>query len=84
MNRHIPTWAGRILFAAATLGFATASTLRAEPSHTIVETYPGAAFETTTPEAAGWSAEKFAEAKSWSQQVAPTAAGLMRFDVKVE
>jgi CubicO group peptidase (beta-lactamase class C family) len=40
----------------------------------IVERYPGTAFETTTPEAAGWSAEKLAEAKSWSQKIAPTAA----------
>ncbi len=46
----------------------------AEPSSKIVEYYPGAAFETTTPEAAGWSTEKLAEAKSWSQQIAPSAA----------
>ena len=75
MNRAILIWAGRTLFAAATLlGFAVATAIAAEPSHTIVETYPGAAFETTTPEAAGWSSEKLAEAKSWSQHIAPTAA----------
>jgi CubicO group peptidase (beta-lactamase class C family) len=46
---------------------------QAEPS-TIVDNFPGAAFETTMPEAAGWSAEKLAEAKSWSQKVGPTSA----------
>src|SRR5262249_27653401 len=30
--------------------------------------------ETTTPEAAGWSVDKIAEARSWSRQIAPTAA----------
>ncbi|WP_316224810.1 MULTISPECIES: serine hydrolase [unclassified Bradyrhizobium] len=40
----------------------------------IVATYPAAAFETTTPEAAGWSAATLAEAKSWSRLIAPTAA----------
>ncbi|CCE07818.1 putative Beta-lactamase [Bradyrhizobium sp. STM 3843] len=39
-----------------------------------VATYPGTAFETTTPEAAGWSAATLAEAKSWSLLIAPTAA----------
>jgi CubicO group peptidase (beta-lactamase class C family) len=48
--------------------------MASDPLHKIVENYPGAAFETTTPEAAGWSTEKLAEAKSWSQQIAPTAA----------
>jgi CubicO group peptidase (beta-lactamase class C family) len=62
------------LVAAALLGFATATALGAERSPTVVENYPGAAFETTTPEAEGWSVEKLAEAKSWSQQIAPTAA----------
>jgi CubicO group peptidase (beta-lactamase class C family) len=45
----------------------------AEPS-AIADNYPGATFETTTPEAAGWSAETLAAAKSWSLQIAPTAA----------
>jgi CubicO group peptidase (beta-lactamase class C family) len=75
VNRHIPIWAGRRLFAAATLlGFAVATAIGSDLSRTIVENYPGVAFETTTPEAAGWSIEKLAEAKSWSQQIAPTAA----------
>ena len=75
MNRHIVIWAGQSLFLAATLlGFAIATAMGSDLSHKIVENYPGAAFETTTPEAAGWSVEKLAEAKSWSQQIAPTAA----------
>ena len=75
MNRHFPIRAGRsLVVAAAFLGFASAATLGSEHSHTIAENYPGAAFETTTPEAAGWSVEKLAQAKSWSQQIAPTAA----------
>jgi CubicO group peptidase (beta-lactamase class C family) len=45
----------------------------AEPS-AIADNYPGATFETTTPEAAGWSAETLAAAKSWSLQIAPAAA----------
>jgi CubicO group peptidase (beta-lactamase class C family) len=53
-----------------TLGITAA---QAEPS-TIVDNFPGATFEATTPEAAGWSAEKLAEAKSWSQKVEPTSA----------
>lgn len=47
---------------------------RAEPPSGIAEHYPSTDFESTTPEAAGWSAEKLAEAKSWSQQIAPSAA----------
>src|SRR3954451_21239600 len=46
---------------------------QAEPS-AIVDNFPGAAFETTTPEAAGWSAERLAEAKAWSQKVEPASA----------
>ena len=46
---------------------------QAEPS-AIVDNFPGAAFESTTPEAAGWSAEKLAEAKSWSQKIEPSSA----------
>jgi CubicO group peptidase (beta-lactamase class C family) len=75
VNRHIRIWAGRRFFvAAALLSFVVARAMASDPSHTIAETYPGAAFETTTPEAAGWSTEKLAEAKSWSQHIAPTAA----------
>lgn len=75
VNRHIPIWTGRRLFVAATLlGFAVITAPGSELSPAIVENYPGAAFETTTPEAAGWSGEKLAEARSWSQQIAPTAA----------
>ena len=55
-------------------GFPAAMALGSELSHSIVENYPGAAFEQTTPEAVGWSVEKLAEARSWSQQIAPTAA----------
>lgn len=75
MNRHIPIRAGRRLFGAATLlGFAITTAMASDLSHGIVENYPEAAFETTTPEAAGWSIEKLAEAKAWSRQIAPTAA----------
>jgi CubicO group peptidase (beta-lactamase class C family) len=75
MSRHIPTGAGRRFFVAATLlGFALSAAPGSSRSSTIVENYPGVTFETTTPEAAGWSAEKVAEAKSWSQRIAPTAA----------
>ena len=63
------------LFAAVLLlGFAAGAPADAQSPPGILERYPGAAFETTTPEAAGWSAEKLAEAKSWSQQIAPSAA----------
>ena len=64
----------RVFTAVVLLGLAAGVGAGAEPSPTIVENYPGADFETTTPEAAGWSAEKLAEAKSWSQQIAPSAA----------
>jgi CubicO group peptidase (beta-lactamase class C family) len=64
----------RLFTAAVLLAFALSAPARAEQPSGIVEHYPGAAFETTTPEAAGWSAEKLAEAKSWSQQIAPSAA----------
>src|SRR5258707_10138560 len=64
----------RLFTAAVLLAFALSAPARAEQSSGIVEHYPGEAFETTTPEVAGWSAEKFAEAKSWSQQIAPSAA----------
>jgi CubicO group peptidase (beta-lactamase class C family) len=56
------------------LGFAVTTAPGSELSHAIVENYPGTAFETTTPEAAGWSVVKLAEARSWSHQIAPTAA----------
>jgi CubicO group peptidase (beta-lactamase class C family) len=66
--------AGVKLFTFAMLfSLAANGAMRAE-SPAIVERYPGAAFESTTPEGAGWSAEKLAEAKSWSLQIAPTAA----------
>jgi CubicO group peptidase (beta-lactamase class C family) len=75
MNHHMPRWAsGRLFVAVTLLGFAIATAKGLGPSHGIVENYPGAAFETTTPEAAGWSVEKLAEAKSWSRRIAPTAA----------
>jgi CubicO group peptidase (beta-lactamase class C family) len=65
--------ASRRIFAVVTLLLLGISATQAEPS-TIVDNFPGAAFETTTPEAAGWSAEKLTEAKSWSQRVEPTTA----------
>jgi CubicO group peptidase (beta-lactamase class C family) len=68
---HIPIGAGRrLLVAAALMGLALGA---AQPA-TIAENYPGAAFETTTPKAAGWSVEKLAEARAWSEKIAPTAA----------
>jgi hypothetical protein len=60
VSRHIP--------------IALSAALGSQLSSTIVENYPGLIFETTTPEAAGWSVEKVAEVISWSQQIAPTAA----------
>ncbi|MBR1235688.1 serine hydrolase [Bradyrhizobium sp. AUGA SZCCT0182] len=63
----------RLFTAVMLFGLAAGAAVRAD-SPAIVEHYPGAAFESTTPEAAGWSAEKLAEAKSWSQQIAPSAA----------
>ena len=80
MSRHIPIGPGRRRFfvvAATLLGFALNAALGLEPSFTITENYPGVNFETTTPEAAGWSIEKVAEARSWSQQIAPTAAAMI-------
>jgi CubicO group peptidase (beta-lactamase class C family) len=75
MIRHIPFEAGRRFLVAATLlGFAVGTAPSSELSSDIVENYPGLTFETTTPEAAGWSVERLGEAKSWSQQIAPTAA----------
>jgi CubicO group peptidase (beta-lactamase class C family) len=40
----------------------------------IVARFPGASFETTTPQAAGWSADQLGEAEAWSLKIAPTAA----------
>jgi len=40
----------------------------------IVERYPVAEWEQIAPEAAGWSAEKLAQAQTWSKQIAPSAA----------
>jgi CubicO group peptidase (beta-lactamase class C family) len=65
---------GLRLFTAAVLVLALGAPARAEPPYGIAEHYPGTAFESTTPGAAGWSAEKLAEAKSWSLQIAPSAA----------
>jgi len=62
----------RLITAAMLLGLATGAT--AEPATNIVENYPGETFETTTPQAAGWSVEKLAAAKAWSQQIAPSGA----------
>jgi CubicO group peptidase (beta-lactamase class C family) len=73
VSRHFITRvARRVVIPSAFLSLAvTAAPCESSP---ITERYPAAAFEATTPEAAGWSAEKLAEAKSWSQHFAPTAA----------
>ena len=63
----------RLFTAVMLVSLAASAAARAE-SPSIVERYPSIAFESTTPEAAGWSAEKLGEAKSWSQQIAPSAA----------
>src|SRR4051794_17008926 len=63
----------RFFTAVMLFGLAASAAVRAE-SPAIMEHYPGATFESTTPEAAGWSAEKLAQAKSWSLQIAPSAA----------
>ena len=75
MERHV--WSGigrRLLVTAALVIFAASVAPGEERSNAIAENFPEAAFETTTPEAAGWSAEKITEARAWSQQFAPTAA----------
>jgi CubicO group peptidase (beta-lactamase class C family) len=64
----------RLFTPAVLLVLALSAPVRAEPPSRIAEHYPSTAFESTTPEDAGWSAEKLAEAKSWSQQIAPSAA----------
>jgi CubicO group peptidase (beta-lactamase class C family) len=64
----------RLFTAAVLMALAVSAAARAEPPFAIAEHYPGAAFESTPPEAAGWLTEKLAEAKSWSQQIAPSAA----------
>jgi CubicO group peptidase (beta-lactamase class C family) len=63
----------RVFIAVLLLGVGITAT-RAEQITPIVDNFPGAEFETTTPEAVGWSVDKLADAKSWSQKVAPTAA----------
>ncbi|HLG80495.1 MAG TPA: serine hydrolase [Bradyrhizobium sp.] len=63
----------RLSVAAALICLGLSGAPAAEPS-AIAENFPGASFETTTPEAAGWSAETLAAARSWSLEVAPTAA----------
>jgi CubicO group peptidase (beta-lactamase class C family) len=40
----------------------------------IVDHYPATEWEQTAPEAAGWSAERLAQAQTWSRQIAPSAA----------
>jgi len=46
----------------------------AEAQTSVVDHYPGTDWEQITPEAAGWSAEKLAQAQIWSRQIAPSAA----------
>src|ERR1700757_1957763 len=75
VGRQLSKQVGRRWFVAVALVIASAGAAPGEErSNAIAENFPGAEFETTTPEAAGWSAGKLAEAKSWSQQFAPTAA----------
>jgi CubicO group peptidase (beta-lactamase class C family) len=63
-----------LLVAAMLASLATSRAVIAGEQAGIVANFPGAAFETTTPEAAGPSAEQLGEAKAWSLQIAPTAA----------
>jgi CubicO group peptidase (beta-lactamase class C family) len=77
VSQHMRRVGLSLFIAVALLGFAVNTVPGAEPSPTIVEHYPGVDFKTTTPEAAGWDAEKLAEARSWSQQIAPSAAVLI-------
>jgi CubicO group peptidase (beta-lactamase class C family) len=70
---EVATGVGRRLSLAALICFGLSAAAVAEPM-AIEENFPGASFETTTPEAAGWSAETLEQAKSWSLAVAPTAA----------
>jgi CubicO group peptidase (beta-lactamase class C family) len=75
MSRRFLTDTARWLLVVITLAGAAASrTAMAAEQAGIVANVPGAAFETTPPEAAGWSAEQLSEAKAWSLQIAPTAA----------
>ncbi|MBR0752430.1 serine hydrolase [Bradyrhizobium jicamae] len=72
MNDHRAIGA-RLWVIVVALGFGL-TTARAEQANAIADNFPGTAFETITPEAAGWSAEQLAAAKSWSLQIAPAAA----------
>ena len=72
MNGHRAVWARRWALVVA-FGFGV-TTAYAEQPATIADNFPGASFETTTPEAAGWTTEQLAAAKSWSLQIAPAAA----------
>ena len=75
MDRHDVTGVAREFVIASTLlSLAVTAAPCQSPQPMIAERYPAAAILTTTPEAAGWSVEKLAAAKSWSQQFAPTAA----------
>lgn len=75
MDRHDVTGVARVfVIASALLSLAVTAAPCQSPQPMIAERYPAAAIQTTTPEAAGWSVEKLAAAKSWSQQFAPTAA----------
>jgi CubicO group peptidase (beta-lactamase class C family) len=63
-----------LLGALALTGMAAGYGAKAAESAGIVANFPDTAFETTTPEVAGWSAERIGEAKAWSLRIAPTAA----------
>ncbi len=74
MPRHGLAGVGRWLVALALAGMVSGcSGAAAEPAG-IAANFPDAAFETTTPEAAGWSPDRIGEAKAWSLRIAPTAA----------
>jgi CubicO group peptidase (beta-lactamase class C family) len=71
---HVAVRAGRGICIAITFLGLTIAASRAEGPSPIVDNFPGIDFETTTPQAAGWSADRLAEAKSWSLKVEPKSA----------
>ena len=73
MDIDVALAVGRRLFLATVICLGLPAASVAEPA-AIANHFPGATFETPPPEAAGWSAETLAAAKSWSLEIAPTAA----------
>lgn len=69
MSRRGLMDAGRwLLVALACAGIASAGGAGAAEPTAIAANFPAKAFETTTPEAAGWSTERISEAKAWSPE----------------